>query len=321
MEILIFYKGENAVNKEIIIGKSQTNRKIQRIREDFYRYTFTILAFASLLFLVGICLTLLKEALPIIKEVNIINLIFGKDWDPTYEPATFGMLPLIMSSFMVTFGALLVGVPLGIGSALYINELAGKNQKFYLKPMIEILASVPSIVYGFFGIVVVAPFIQKTLNLPIGLCAFTASLILGIMVIPTICSITEDALSYVPVSLKEASLSLGATRWQTLLKVMLPSAGSGISTSIVLGMGRVVGETMTVLMVAGGAKMMPSSFFDPVRPMTATIAAEMGEAVIGSLHYNALFTLGLILFIITFIINIIAEMISRRFRLKLGSGR
>jgi phosphate transport system permease protein len=184
--------------------------------------------------------------------------------------------------------------------------------------MVEILASIPSIVYGFFGMAILAPFLQNLLHIPIGLCAFTASLTLGIMATPTVSSIAEDALSYVPRSFREASYAVGANRWQTLIKVVIPAAGSGISTAIILGMSRAIGETMTVLMVAGGAAIIPGSPFDPVRPMTAAIAAEMGEAPMGSDHYNALFAIALILFFITFVFNIIAEMISRKFRIKLG---
>jgi len=288
------------------------------LREKIYKLLFSILAFASLIFLLGITIILFKEGLPIFKEAGFFDFVFGKHWYPTYDPPDFGILPLILATVWVTVGALLVCVPLGVGSALYINELAGQKQRAILKPLIEILAAIPSIVYGFFGMVIIAPFLQDLLGLPTGLCAFTGSLILGIMAVPTVCSITEDALSYVPKSFREASLALGANRWQTLVKVVIPAAGSGISTAIILGMSRAVGETMTVLMVTGGSAVIPHSFFQPVRPMTSTIAAEMGEAVMGSLHYHALFAIGLILFLITFIFNIIAEVISRRFRLKLG---
>ena len=290
-------------------------------KEKIYKWAFTALAFASLFFLTGITLTLLKESLPLFQKINFFNFIFGKFWYPTYEPAEFGILPLILASVMVTIGALFVCVPLGIGSALYLHELAGPRQRSILKPIIEILASIPSIVFGFFAMAVMAPFLQKLLHIPVGLCAFTASVILGIMAVPTVCSIAEDALSYVPKSFKEASFAVGANRWQTLIKVVIPAAGSGISTAIILGMSRAIGETMTVLMAAGGAAIIPnklSDIFSPVRPMTATIAAEMGEAAMGSSHYHALFAIGLILFFITFIFNIIAELISRKFRLKLG---
>jgi len=291
--------------------KSQTKEKI-------YHNIFCILAFSSLLFLLGIVAVLVKEALPIFKEVSLKDFLLGKSWYPTSVPAEFGILPLLLASLWVMVGALIVAIPLGVGSALYINEIASPKQRAILKPLIEVLASVPSIVYGFFGIVLVAPFFQKIFNLPVGLCALTASIVLGVMATPVICSIAEDALGCVPISFREASFALGANRWQTLTQVVVPAAGSGISTAIILGMSRAVGETMTVLMVAGGAAAIPGSFFDPVRPMTAAIAAEMGEAPVGGAHYHALFAVALILFAITFVFNIVAEIISRRFRVKLG---
>lgn len=289
-----------------------------KIKEKLYKWLFAVLAFASLVFLIGIVIVLFKEALPIFKKVKALEFLFGKFWYPTYDPPEFGIFPLIMASLWVSAGAMLVCVPLGVGSALYLHEIASHRQRAVLKPLVEILASIPSIVYGFFGMAILAPFLQNLLHLPIGLCAFTASLILGIMATPTVCSIAEDALSYVPKSFREASFAVGANRWQTLIKVVIPAAGSGISTAIILGMSRAIGETMTVLMVAGGAAVIPKSFFDPVRPMTAAIAAEMGEAPMGSDHFHALFAIALILFLITFIFNVIAEAISRRYRIKLG---
>ncbi len=294
---------------------------MQKIKENIYRYIFAVLAFASIIFLVGITITLFKEGMPLFKEIPFKNFIFGRDWYPTYDPADYGALPLISASVFVTLGALFVCIPLGIGSALYINEIAGYKQKSILKPLIEILAGIPSVVYGFFGMVIVAPFVQKIFNLPTGLTAFTGSLILGIMATPTVTSLTEDALSFVPNSFREASMAVGANRWQTLVKVVIPAAGSGISTAVILGISRAIGETMTVLMVTGGSAVIPKSFFQPVRPMTATIAAEMGETVVGSLHYHSLFAIGLILFVITLFFNIIAEFIISRYRLKLGAGR
>jgi phosphate transport system permease protein len=289
-----------------------------RIKERFYQWIFTVLAFASLIFLVGIVIVLFREALPIFRKVSLVDFLSGQSWYPTYDPPEFGILPLILASVWTSLGAMLVCVPLGVGSALYLNELASHRQKAVLKPLVEILAGIPSIVYGFFGMVILAPFLQKALNLPIGLCLFTASLTLGIMATPTVCSIAEDALSYVPLSFREASFAVGANRWQTLTRVVIPAAGSGISTAIILGMSRAIGETMTVLMVAGGAAVIPRSFFDPVRPMTSAIAAEMGEAPMGSDHYHALFAIALVLFLFTFVFNIIAELISRRFRIRLG---
>ncbi|NLL62475.1 MAG: phosphate ABC transporter permease subunit PstC [Candidatus Atribacteria bacterium] len=290
-------------------------------KEKIIRWVFSILAFSSLFFLVGITITLFTSGLPVFREKGILEFILGKEWYPTYNPPAFGILPLIMASFLVTIGAVMICVPLGVGSALFINELANHRQKAILKPIIEILASIPSIVYGFFGMVLVAPCLQKIFHLPVGQTAFTGSLVLGIMATPTVCSISEDALSFVPQSYREASLALGGNRWQTLTRVIIPAAGSGLSTGIILGMSRAIGETMTVLMVTGGAAIIPTSFFQPVRPMTATIAAEMGETVVGSIHYHALFAIGLVLFLITLLFNIIAEIISRRYRLKLGLGR
>lgn len=289
-----------------------------RIKEKAYEWIFTALAFSSLIFLVGIIIVLFKEGFPIFKAVKAGDFLFGRFWYPTYDPPEFGILPLILASFWVTLGALFVCVPLGIGSALYLNEIASFRQRSVLKPMVEVLASIPSIVYGFFGMMIVAPLLQDLLHIPTGLCAFSASLVLGIMATPTVCSIAEDALSYVPRSFREASFAVGANRWQTLTKVVIPAAGSGISTAVILGMSRAVGETMTVLMVAGGAAVIPKSIFDPVRPMTSAIAAEMGEAPMGSMHYHSLFAIALILFLITFVFNIIAELISRRYRIKLG---
>ena len=292
-----------------------------KLKENIIKWVFTVLAFSSLLFLLGIIIVLFKEGLPVFNAVSIKGFLFGKSWYPTFDPPEYGILPLILASFWITIGAMFVCVPLGIGSALYIHELAGKNAKMILKPLIEILSAIPSIVFGFFGMVIVAPFLQSLLKIPTGLCGLTASVVLGIMAIPVVSSIAEDALNYVPRSFKEASYALGANRWQTLIKVVIPAAGSGISTSIILGMSRIVGETMTVLMVSGGAAVIPKSFLDPIRPMTSTIAAEMGEAVMGSAHYNALFAIGLVLFLITMVFNVIAEIISKRYRLKLGLNR
>ena len=290
-------------------------------KESVYASIFGILAFACLFFLAGITLVLFKEGLPLFAKVSPWDFLAGTAWYPTHEDSEFGILPLLAGSLWVTAGAMLVCLPLGIGSALYINEIAGNTQKAVLKPLVELLAGIPSIVFGFFGMVVVAPFLQRLLHIPTGLCAFTASLILGIMAVPTVCSLSEDALSYVPASYREASLALGATRWETLIKVVLPAAGSGISTAAILGVSRVMGETMTVLMVSGGAAIIPRSFFQPVRPLTSTIAAEMGEAAVGSTHYQALFAIAMVLFTLTFIFNIAAEILSRRYRLKLGLQR
>ena len=292
-----------------------------RIKETLYQWAFTAVAFTSLLFLLGIIIVLFREGMPVLLSVNPVKFLTGMHWYPTFDPPSFGILPLIVGSAIVTIGAMVFAVPLGIGAALYLHELASDRTRRLLKPAVEILSAVPSIVFGFFGMVIVAPFVQNLFHIPTGLNSFTAAVVLGIMAIPTIASLSEDALGFVPRSFKEASYALGATRWQTLIKVILPAAGSGVSTAVILGMSRIVGETMTVLMVSGGAAALPHSTFDPVRPMTSTIAAEMGEAVTGSPHYSALFAIGLVLFCVTLILNLISEHISRKYRLKLGLSR
>ena len=269
-------------------------------------------AFLSIIFLFGIAASLFKEGLPIFKMVNPIKFILGKSWHPTHEPPEYGILPLILASFLVTFGAMLIAVPLGVGSAIYTAELSHPRIRETIKPMIELLAGIPSVIYGFFGMVVVAPLVQKLFNIPVGLTAFTASCLLGIMALPTIISIAEDAITSVPKEIKEASYALGATKWETITKVVIPAAKSGILTAIILGLGRAIGETMTVLMVAGGAAVIPHSFLQPVRPMTATIAAEMGEAPAGSPHYHALFAISAVLFLITVGLNILANYIKEK---------
>ena len=275
---------------------------------------FLFFASISIVVLFLIMAFLFKEGLPIIKVVSPLRFLFGKSWYPTYEPPEFGILPLIMGSVAVTLGAITIAIPLGVATAIYLSEVANLRVKELLKPVIELLAGVPSVVYGFFGLVVVAPWIQDLFDLPTGLTALTASIMLGIMASPTVISISEDALSSVPISYREASLALGTTKWHTAIKVTVPAALSGICTACILGMARAIEETMTVLMVAGGAAIIPYTFLQPVRPMTANIIAEMGEAVHGSEHFHALFAIGVVLFFITLALNLLADFISHRFK-------
>ena len=289
----------------------------RKLKENLINGIFFIFALASCFFLAGIVLVLFKEGLPVFGFVSIKDFITGREWYPTYDPPDFGILPLLLGSLWVTIGALIIAVPFGITSAIYISQVAHPKIRELLKPTIELLAGIPSIIYGFFGMVFVAPLVQQLFGIDVGLNIFTASVLLGIMAIPTITSISEDAISSVPESFKQASYALGANRWETIVKVVVPVSAGGITTSVLLGMGRAIGETMTVLMVAGGAAIIPYSFFHPARPMTATIAAEMGETVVGSSHYHALFAIGTILFLITLTFNIIADIISQKFREKL----
>lgn len=283
-------------------------------KEKNIKFIFLIFALASILALGLIVAFLFREGLPIFKEVSVANFLFGADWYPTYDPPEYGVWPLLVGSLAVTFFASLIAVPLGILSAVYISEIAPATVKEILKTIIELLAGLPSVVLGFFGMVVVAPYLQETFDLPTGLNIVNASLILALMAIPTISSISEDALYAVPREFKEASYALGATKFETIVNVTIPAALSGISTAVILGMARVIGETMVVLMVAGGAAAVPEGIFDSVRPMPASIAAEMGEASFGSGHYHALFAIGIVLFFMTMIFNLIADYISHKFR-------
>ena len=266
-----------------------------------------------------ICLFLFRDGLLLFKETSLLDFLTGRFWYPTSVNKQFGLLPLFLGSLLVTVGAILFSVPLGIASAIYISEIAHPKVADLLKPFIEILAGIPSVVFGFFGLVVLVPFMQNTFNLPTGQTALTGSIMLGIMALPIIVTISEDAISSVPSTLKQGSLALGATRWQTIYKVIIPAALSGISAAVMLGVGRAIGETMTLMMVTGNAAIIPSfpgGFLDPVRTMTATIALEMGEVPQGSDHFYALFAVGSVLFIITFLINLIADSIKKKYRFK-----
>jgi len=280
---------------------------------------FLFIALVSIFVLGLIVVFLFMEGLPIFKVISLGHFLFGLEWYPTYEPPSFGIWPLIVGSFAVTFFASIIAIPLGVLSAIYIAEVAPPLIKEIFKPVIELLAGLPSVVLGFFGMAVLAPWLQETFDLPTGLNIVNASIVLAFMAVPTISSISEDALYAVPQEFKEASYALGATRFETIAKVIVPAALSGISTAVILGMARAIGETMVVLMVAGGAAAVPESIFDSVRPMPASIAAEMGEAPFRSDHYYALFATGIVLFILTLAFNLFADYISHKFK-EVGSA-
>ena len=245
-----------------------------------------------------------------VKDITVSDFIFGRQWYPTSDPIpSYGIWPMIVGTLMVTLGALLFAIPLGIATAIYMAEVAPMQIRNLLKPIVELLAGIPSVVFGFFGLIVIVPLIQSTFHLIVGETVLAGSLVLGIMALPTIITITEDSLRTTPQALKEASLALGATRWQTLVRVVIPYAKSGISTAIILGIGRAIGETMAVLMVTGNASNIPHSFLVPARTIPATIAAELGEAPYGGMHFKALFALGIVLFLFTIIINFTVEFI------------
>jgi phosphate transport system permease protein len=286
----------------------------RQTREKVMRMVFFFIASASVTILLMITVFLFWEGVPIFKKISVKDFVFGIYWYPTADPPDFGIFPLLLASVAVTLVSAAISIPLGVMTALYLAEIATPRFREIVKPMVELLAALPSVVIGFFGMVIVAPFLQELLDIPTGLNLFNASLMLAFMSIPTICSLSEDAVYSVPNSLKEASLALGATHLQTIVRVILPASVSGISTAIILGMSRSIGETMVVLMVAGGAALVPSSIFDPVRPMPASIAAEMAEAPFRGDHYHALFATGVVLFVFTLFFNIIADHVSHKYR-------
>jgi phosphate transport system permease protein len=265
-----------------------------------------VAGFSTIGFVLLIFLFLLREGVPFFFETPVSGMV-AQQWYPTFD--RFGTLPLILGSLMVTITSVVIALPLGVATAVFVREVAPGWARDILKPTIEVLAGIPSVVLGFFGMTLVAPLIREVLGAPTGLTAFTGSLILAYMALPTVISVAEDALDAVPQSYRNASLAMGATQWQTIWRVVVPAAKSGILTAVMLGMGRAIGETMAVMMVTGNAARMPLSFdslLRPVRTMTATIAAEMGEVARGSTHYHALFGIGIALFVITFIINLAA---------------
>jgi len=273
------------------------------IIEIFIRAT----GYSAILFVVLIFLFLLREGLPALTEVNPLDLL-GVRWYPI--EAHFGLLPLIGGSLLVTVGAIAVALPLGLATAVFIAEIAPRWVREVLKPFVEVLGGLPSVVLGFVGMLALAPLVRNWLNLPTGLTAFTGALLLALMAIPTIVSVSEDALDAVPKSYRDGALALGATRWQTIWRVTLPAARSGVLTAVMLGIGRAIGETMTVMMVTGNAARLPvelNALFRPVRTMTATIAAEMGEVANGSTHYHVLFMVGIVLFLISLAVNVTAS--------------
>jgi len=289
-------------------------------REFFVEQLIRLMGVSAIAFVLLIFLFLIKEGTPALAEVPLSNLL-GQRWYPTFD--IYGLLPLILGSLLVTVGAIAISLPLGLATAVFIGEIAPEWIREVLKPAVEIIAGIPSVVVGFIGIQLVSPLVRDFLGAPTGLTALTGILLLAYMALPTIISIAEDALDAVPQSYRNAAYALGATQWQTIWRVVLPAARSGVITAVMLGVGRAIGETMTVMMVAGNAARMPlgfDAFFRPVRTMTATIAAEMGEVARGSTHYHVLFIVGLALFLVTFLINLLAAVTIFR-RERGGGGR
>jgi len=283
----------------------------------FFKKALEGAAWVSVLTLAGIFLMLLINSVRAFETISFAQFFSGTAWNPAaYGEATYGIGAMLFSTFLVTLGAMLIAVPLGIGTAAFLSEIASPRVRNILKPAIEMLAAVPSVVIGFLGIVLVAPALAKLFNLPHGLNALNGAILLAVMALPTLISVMEDAIHSVPKSYKEASYALGANRWETLVRVTLPSCTSGILVAIMLGLGRALGETMTVLMATGNAAAMPHGFFDSVRTITATVAIEMGEVPFRTPHYYSLFACALILFLITLLVNVAAERIAAGYRRK-----
>lgn len=292
-------------------------KQSRKIREFFIGKAILACGVLAIVVVILIFAFLLRDALSLFATYSPISFLTGQNWYPISDPPVFGALPLILGSLLVTAIAVVLAVPMGIGTAVYIAEVAPGWLKEILKPLMEIVAAIPSVVLAFIGLTLLAPLVQDVLNLNTGLTALTGGIMLAFMALPTIVSIAEDAINAVPRSYREGSLAMGATHWQTTRRVVMPAAMSGISAAVMLGIGRAIGETMVVLMVTGNAAVMPTSvdsILKPVRTLTGTIAQEMGETVFQSPHYYALFAVGLTLFVITFAVNWIADVILYRYR-------
>ena len=281
------------------------------IKEKMIEKSLLLIALSSISVLALIAFFIFGEGLPLIWKIGPKAFLFGERWVPS--KGEFGILPMIIGSFWVTFGALLLGIPLGLACSIFLCEWAPPLAGTLLRPAIQLLAAIPSVIYGFWGLVVLVPLVRNHLGGP-GLSILSGSVILGFMILPTIISISEDSLNAVPNAYVEASLAMGASRWQTLVRVKIPAALSGIIAAFMLGMGRAIGETMTVLMATGNARTFPHGLLQSLRTMTSNIAIELGEVPYYTTHYYALFAIGLVLFLMTFLVNLVADVVLRKYQ-------
>lgn len=308
-------RGNADLAAKLASQKISSSVRWRRFKEQAIHYFFFANGLVSVIILVGIFSLLFTQGFPALKTIGLGEFFLSDRWDPTSPvKESYGILAMVVSTLMVTIGALVIAVPVGIACAAYLADVASPRVREIVKPVIEILAGIPSVVVGFLGIVVTGPFIAKVFGTANGLNAVNGSILLAIMALPTIISISEDAIVSVPQEFKSASLALGANKWQTLTRVTLPAAMSGIVAAVMLGMGRAIGETMTVLMACGNAPALPHSFLDPVRTMTAAIAIELGETVQGSLHYQSLFVIGFVLFLMTFLVNLVSDLVLHKYQ-------
>jgi phosphate transport system permease protein len=282
--------------------------------DRIFKVVFRCTGFLTIGLLGGIFFMLLYNSVAFFAEIKPIDFFTGSQWNPESADRKFGIAPLLISTGLVTIGSMIFAIPIGICTAAYLSEMAPHRVKSLLKPLIEMLAAIPSVAIGFLGIVLVGPGIAKLFGIQNGLNALNGSILLAVMALPTIITISEDAINAVPQSHREASLALGANKWETLFRVTLPAAVPGLIAAVMLGLGRALGETMTVLMATGNAAILPGGFLDAVRTITATIAIEMGEVPYQTTHYFALFAIAVVLFLITLVINLLGEYFANRFR-------
>jgi phosphate transport system permease protein len=279
------------------------------------RFAFRVMGSVTILLLAGIFWMLTRNSISFFSEVGAIDFLTGTKWNPGQgNSGQYGILPLLFSTFLVTLGSMAIAIPLGIFTAAYLSEFAPRGILVWLKPLIEMLAAVPSVAIGFLGIIIIGPAIARTFHIPSGLNALNGAILLALMALPTIISVAEDAIHAVPFSYKEASYGLGADKWETLFRITLPAARPGMIAAVMLGMGRAIGETMTVLMASGNALAFPHGFLDPIRTITATIAIEMGEVPYQTTHYYSLFAIAAVLFLITLAVNLLGEYFANRYR-------
>lgn len=271
---------------------------------------------SAILLVFGIFFFVFREGAPYLARLDLGTFLFSTDWYPAGDPAQYGAGALLVGTLSVTLLAMVIAVPFGLGAAIFVSEFCHRKTRETLKIVIELLAAIPSVVWGFIGMNVFGPIIKEVFHVPLGVNMFNGALLLGLMSVPIMVSIGEDALKAVPDSYREAALALGATRWQTVFRVLVPAAKNGLLAAVLLGVGRAIGETMAVLMATGHSARIPTSIFDPVQTLTATIAAELGEARQGSDHYQVLFLIGVLLFTLTFVVNLTADMVVKGIRRK-----
>jgi len=287
------------------------------MKKNFGEYLLPIFGYIAIIILAGIVITIAVQGLPLLSKYSLKELLLGKEWRPTSVPPLFGFLPSIVSTFYISIFSMLIALPLSLGTAIYLSKIASPKVRSILKPVIELLANIPSVIYGMFALLFLGPILKKLFNLPVGLNGLNASIVLAIMSIPTITTLSEDAISMVPKEPELASYALGASNLETIFGITIPSASAGIFASITAGFGRAIGETMAVLLAAGNSIRIPHSILEPMRPITATIALEMAETAVGSDHYRALFLLALVLLIFVLSFNLLSRHLRKLYRKKL----